>query len=125
AAIEPPPPPPTPLYRYPMPDRTRRRLTRPWLIAGVIGAMVLLSVVVVGGVLLLANANSSSADRSGEGSPTPVVTLNTQSLDVPRLRVDLPANNSTVQVGETIVIEVSAFDRLGVTRIERTALWAG
>lgn len=110
-----PPPPGIPTYRrYQMPDKPagQRMLWWRWfaLSTAIFG---LLFMSIGGSALALWGDNLFSR---GPSDTKPSVTP--RSLDVPRIRLDSPANGSEVSVGDEVVIQVTVFDREGVTRVE-------
>jgi predicted RNA-binding protein with TRAM domain len=60
------------------------------------------------------------ADNEAGQNKAPAGESTTSPLDVPRLRLDNPPGNLSVAVGETVTIQVTAFDTAGkgVTRVE-------
>lgn len=93
-----------------------------WWFAGVGGlSIALIAVVFV--FFFVAGSNLLASDEQPavivpSATPQPVTTPNQSSLDVPRIRIDSPGNEAVVDLGEDVIIEVVAFDREGVTRID-------
>jgi serine/threonine protein kinase len=108
---------PPPVYRYPIPDhlRNQQRSHPPsrWWFVG-LGTVLLVVAIGVIGVLLLMNAGGKA---NSESPPTPTLSIDPQ-LDIPRIRLESPQKNASVSLGENVNIQLTVFDRVGVTRIE-------
>jgi serine/threonine protein kinase len=89
-----------------------------WWFVGVGG----LSIVMVAVMMVVFFAAGSSLLASGEQptliAPPDTTTPNQSTLDGPRIRIDSPGNQAVVDLDEDVIIQVVAFDREGVTRIE-------
>lgn len=112
---------------YPIPEHLLREKarepTRWWIFLVSIGLVTVvtvafLSLIIVGGMLLEAARSGSNEAAPPSMTPSPVVTPNERPLDVPRIRVDFPVEEITVSLGESVIIQASAFDNQGVTRVE-------
>jgi serine/threonine protein kinase len=108
------------LYEHLQPDASPR-FPR-WWFAGV-GGLTLSLIAVAFVFLFVVGSNLLASDEPPtvivpSPSPQPVTTPNETPLDVPRIRIDSPSNQAVVEVGEEVIIQVAAFDRQGVTRIE-------
>jgi hypothetical protein len=81
-----------------------------------------LSIVMVAVMMVVFFAAGSSLLASGEQptliAPPDTTTPNQSTLDGPRIRIDSPGNQAVVDLDEDVIIQVVAFDREGVTRIE-------
>lgn len=108
-------------YEHLQQGQPRMRFPR-WWFAGVGGlSMALIAVAVV--FLFVAGSNLLASDEqptriAPSQTPMAVTTPNQSPLDVPRIRIDSPENEAVVNVGDDVIIQVVAFDREGVTRIE-------
>ncbi|MFP4322471.1 MAG: serine/threonine protein kinase, partial [Anaerolineales bacterium] len=84
-----------------------------WLVIGI--------TVGVGLLVLEALAADDTPNTLQEATPSataPPVTPNAQAVDVPRIRIDDPRDAPEIPLGETVRIEVTAFDSQGVTHVE-------
>lgn len=116
------PPPASRNTPYPIPAHLRptaRRVKGHWLWAAfgltvlLVAGMGVLSFFLIRGELFKANEEKPASTH------TPIVTLNERPLDVPRVQLVNPRESQVeVAVGDSLLIQATAYDHQGVTRIE-------
>ncbi len=97
--------------------RAPMRQTQPRLLMAAFGLTMFLVIGLTVGVgLLVFNALQDNTDAAS--APAPTTTPNQAAVDVPRIRLDDPRGDARLGLGETLRIELTAFDSQGVTHVE-------
>lgn len=107
-----PPPPSVPPYRYRMPETPagQRALWRQFFVLSTLAfALIFIG---IGAAIFIVGGDALFGDSDKAPAATP------RSLDVPRIRLDSPLNDSLVLIGQSVIIQVTVFDEEGVTRVE-------